>query len=130
MAISYPSNFKLPRVEGVSSSVMAGLAKTESSVHQDQRRVFLTMPHTFQLTFIMTFQEWGIWQAWVRSYAYRWFNINLPTMYAGLSVSSISPVLIRFISDISTVTLSQSVVQITVSAESAPSMTANYLGAV
>lgn len=126
----YPSTLPLPKVEGFSAMVASGLIKTEQPTHQAQRRVFSSMPHRFALTFIMSVNTWAQWNNWVVANGYRWFTMNLPTLYAGLSGTSLSPVLIRFVSEISVTTVSQTDVQITVAAETAPSMIADYLEAI
>lgn len=130
MATAYPSTLPLPKIEGFSATVSSGLIKTEMPIHQAQRRVFNTMPHQFSMTFVMSVELWALWYVWVSSNGYRWFEMNLPTMYAGLASSVLSPVIIRFVSDLSAVNVSQTDVQVTVAAEIAPSMIADYLGAV
>ena len=127
---AYPSDYPQPKIEGFAASVASGLIKTEDPIHQAQRRVFSTMPHTFALTFVMSVDDWALWHNWASSNGYGWFEINLPTMYAGLAATTLSPVLIRFISDVSAVAVSLNNVQVTVTAEIAPSMIVGYMEAV
>lgn len=126
----YPSTFPLPKIEGFTATVASGLIKTEQPTQQAQRRVFSTMPHRFSLTFVMSVTTWALWHNWVASNGYRWFAMNLPTMYAGLVAADLSPVLIRFTSDLSVTTVSLTDVQITVTAEIAPSAIVAYMEAV
>lgn len=129
MATAYPSTFPLPKIDGFSASVASGLTKTQDPSHQVQRRVFVNMPHTFSLTFVMGVTTWALWHNWVVANGYTWFTMNLPTMYAGLLSAQISPVLIRFTSNPSASTVSLSDVQITISAEIAPSAIDAFLEA-
>lgn len=124
MATAYPSTLPLPKVEGFSVTVAAGLIKTEMPSHQAQRRVFNTMPHKFSLTFVMSVETWAVWYNWASDNGYRWFDLYLPTMYAGREFRDIAPITVRFISDLAAANISQTHVQVTVTAESAPS--ANY----
>lgn len=127
---AYPSTLPMPQIEGFSAMVSSGLIKTEEPTHQAQRRVFSSMPHRFGLTFVMSVSAWAQWHSWAVTNGYRWFTMNLPTLYAGLSGTSLSPVLVRFVSDISVTTVSLTDVQITVAAETSPSMIVDYLEAV
>jgi len=107
-----------------------GVIRADGPTDQAQRRVFNTMPQTFQLTFIMSVEDWGPWYNWAKDNGWRWFEIDLPTCYAGLAGTSLSAVLIRFTSDLSAVNIASDAVRITVSAEMAPSMISQYLDAV
>ena len=127
---AYPSTLPSALLDGFSASVAMGVIRADLPMHEAQRRVFNTMPHTFSLTFKMSVSDWGTWYQWVSLYAYGWFTMNLPTMYAGLTAQLVSPVLIRFTSDLSAVNVTGSDVQITVAAEIAPSMISGYLGAI
>lgn len=124
----YPATLPAPLINGYSLTVASGVIRSEIDTAQAQRRVFSTMPHTYTLTFIMTVAQLGAWQQWADTYGYRWFEISLPSFYAGNDNLRISPVIIRLTSGISASNLSQDVVQIAVSAEMAPSMFAHYLG--
>lgn len=99
-------------------------------MHQAQRRVFTTMPHAIALSFVMTVTQWGIWEPWVKSNAYDWFEIDLPSLYSGQLGKRLSPHLIRFTSGLSVINVTESSVQISVTAEFAPSMITKYLDAV
>ncbi len=127
---AYPDSYPQPLLEGFSAMVAMGVIRSDMPSHQAQRRVYTTMPHTFSLTFVMSVTEWALWYQWAGVYGYRWFTMNLPTLYAGQAGDTLSPVLIRFNSDISAVSVSTESVQVTVSAETAPSMIGTYLGAV
>jgi hypothetical protein len=124
---AYPSTFPLPAAEGLRFSVGSGLVRAEGSTNQAQRRVFDTMPHVFEMTFVMGLRTFSLWWDWAMLNGFRWFDMNLPTMYAGQAGTALSAVTIRFVSDISTVFVAQDTVQVSVSAESAPSMIADYL---
>ena len=121
METFYPSDLPLPKIEGFSAEVASGLIKTETPTHQAQRRVFSTMPHRFSLTFILSFQKWATWYSWASGNGYRWFDLELPTMYAGMVSADIAPITVRFVSDIVASKVSLTDVQVTVMAESAPS---------
>jgi hypothetical protein len=87
------------------------------------------MPHTFTLAFVMSVQEWGEWRQWVTTYGFRWFEMNLPTFYAGNISEDVSAVLIRFTSDITASNVSATDVRVNVEAELAPSAIAAWLEA-
>ena len=128
--VYYPSGYPQPLIAGFSASIAMGVIRAQGPTDQAQRRVHTTMPHTFSLTFIMSVAQWGLWNQWVMANGYNWFFMSLPTFYAGLSSGTLSPVLIRFTSGIMANNVSGSDVQVTVTAESAPSMIAQYLEAV
>ena len=100
METFYPSDLPLPKIEGFSAEVASGLIKTETPTHQAQRRVFSTMPHRFSLTFVLSFQKWATWYSWASGNGYRWFDLELPTMYAGMVSADIAPITVRFVSGI------------------------------
>lgn len=129
MATAYPSTLPLPKIEGFTATVASGLIKTDTPTQQAQRRVFKNMPHRFSLTFTMGATTWATWHNWVMNNGFRWFTMNLPTMYAGLLSAQISPVLIRFVSNPAMTPVSLSDVQITIAAEIAPSAIDAYLEA-
>jgi magnesium-transporting ATPase (P-type) len=130
MPTAYPTTLPLPKVEGFSTAVRSGLIKTDNPSHQAQRRVFTNMPMRFALTFTMTVNTWSVWHGWVMANGFRWFTMRLPTMYAGLAGTALSPVLIRFVSDPVASTVSLTDVQIVVQAETAPSAIDAYLDAI
>ena len=103
MATSYPTTFPSPQLDGLSAMVDMGLIKTDRPMNQAQRRLYATMPHTFSLTFNMSISTWGLWYNWVIANGFRWFTINLPSLYAGRTGDWASPVLVRFTSDLSAV---------------------------
>ena len=127
MATSYPTTFPSPQLDGLSAMVDMGLIKTDRPMNQAQRRLYATMPHTFSLTFNMSISTWGLWYNWVIANGFRWFTINLPSLYAGRTGDWASPVLVRFTSDLSAANITATDVRITVMAEAAPSMIATYL---
>lgn len=126
MATAYPSTFPAPLISGFSMSVASGVIRAPMEGAQSQRRVFSTMPHVVSLSFAMSLTQWATWQPWVKSNAYGWFSLNLPSMYAGLDDNITSPTLIRFISPVTSVNMSDEYVQLSVAAEFAPSMIARF----
>lgn len=130
MPTSYPADLPAPLLEGFSGTVQMGVVRAEGATDQAQRRVYASMPHSFSLTFVMSAAQWAAWYAWVSVYGYRWFLMDLPTLYAGLAGQDLSPVLIRFTSDISSGPVSGREVQVSVAAETAPSMISQYLAGV
>ena len=127
MATSYPTTFPSPQLDGLSAMVDMGLIKTDRPMNQAQRRLYATMPHTFSLTFNMSVATWGLWYTWVISNGFRWFTMNLPSLYAGRTGDWASPILIRFTSDLSAANITATDVRVNVTAEMAPSMIATYL---
>lgn len=130
MPLSYPSSFACPLLSGFNISVAAGVLRAQEPGAQVQRRAFDTMPHVFQLSFAMSVTDWSAWQAWVTDNAFDWFNMDLPSMYAGLAKTQKTPTLIRFVSPISVSTLTEQHVQLSVTAEMAPSMIRKYREAI
>lgn len=127
MATAYPTTLPSPAFNGFSATVAMGAIRATGATDQAQRRVFTSMPHVFSLTFNMSVSTWGLWYSWVLANGYRWFTINLPTFYAGQTSANLSPVLVRFTSDISAANITGNDVQVNVMAESAPSMISTYL---
>lgn len=130
MATQYPSTYPCPTLSGFSAVVSMGVARSEMGGNQMQRRYFSTMPHTFSLSFVMSVATWFAWQSWVMQNAYTWFEMDLPNLYASQQGLLVAPTLIRFTSPISASNLTESQVQLSVQAEMAPSMIANYLETV
>lgn len=129
MATQYPSAYPQPLVEGFVASVASGAIRSDMPTHQAQRRVFKTMPHVFNMTFIMSVTQWGEWYQWVNTYGFRWFEMQLPSMYAGRVDADVSALLIRFTSNINAVNVSATDVRITMTAELAPSAISVWLDA-
>jgi hypothetical protein len=128
MATQYPPSLPQPLVSGFTAAVGSGVLRAEPGAHQQQRRVHETMPHLFTMSFMMTVLEWDSWSRWVARYGYRWFEIEIPTMYAGSIGANKSPVLLRFTSaSITAEAVSGDTMRITVTAEIAPSMISLYL---
>ena len=127
MATQYPTTYPCPSISSFSALVSMGVARSDMGGNQVQRRVFSTMPHTFSLTFTMSVTAWTAWQRWVKDNAYGWFEMSLPSLYAGKAGSLLTPTLIRFTSPISASNVTESQVQLSVQAEMAPSMIAKYL---
>jgi hypothetical protein len=127
MPTQYPSSLPQPLVSGFGAVVASGVIRDGSDVHQEQRRVFDAMPHSFSLSFIMSLAEWDAWARWIADNGHRWFEIELPTMYAGKADQFKAPVLIRLTSNVPAATVSGEHVQVSVSAEMAPSMIDQYL---
>lgn len=130
MTTQYPPTLPEPSVTGFSASVQMGAIRSELDTHQAQRRVFTGMPHSFSLSFVMDLADWADWQRWMLANAYTWFEMRLPSLYAGKVAQDTSLLLIRLTSNISTTMLAQDTVRCSVSAELAPSMIAEYLEAI
>lgn len=129
MPTAYPSTLPGPVIEGFSARVAMGVLRSDDPTHQAQRRVHKTMPHSFSLVFRMTLAQWASWQLWVLANGYSWFEIDLPTLYAGRLTQNTAPALIRITSDLGATLLAADVVQVTVTAELAPSAIGTYLEA-
>lgn len=127
MPTQYPSSLPQPLVSGFGAVVASGVIRSGSDTHQEQRRVFETMPHSFTLTFIMDLSAWDAWARWIADHGHRWFEIELPTMYAGKTGLFKAPVLVRLTSDVPAAMVSGEHVQVAVLAEMAPSMIDQYL---
>lgn len=120
--MDYPSNFRCAQITPYSVTVDMGLLRTPMDGGATrQRRLYRTMPHAFQLAFIMTVQELGEWQAWVNENAYDWFVMpKLESMYAGLAGAIATPHTIRFTSNLTYDNPAYGWVSVKVSAELAP----------
>jgi hypothetical protein len=105
-----------------------GVVRSDDVTHEQQRRVFKSMPHTFSLVFILSLGEWAQWKAWVTENGYRWFEIALPTLYDGRVDGTLA--VIRLTSEVSASLRANDVVQVSVTAELSPSMVSNYLANV
>jgi hypothetical protein len=127
MTILYPATLPQPTIVGLAATVAAGVIRAETGSHQEQRRVFKTMPHTFSLSFVMDLPDWDAWSRWVNENAFTWFLIWIPSLYSGRDGDTAGPVLLRFISGIPAAMVSGEHVQVSVRAEMAPSMLAQYL---
>jgi len=130
MPAKYPSDFPCVQITGYRADVAMGAARTEIPMAQVQRRVFNTMPHAIALSFVMTVTQWGAWENWVKTNAYDWFDMDLPSLYSGRLSKRLSPHTIRFTSGLTVVNVTESSVQISVTAEFSPSMITQYLDAV
>ena len=130
MATKYPVSFPCPLINGYRMSVASGVIRSDMSFHQAQRRVFTTMPHAIVLSFMMPVTMWANWQQWVTNNAFKWFEMNLPSMYAGLAGTRTTATLIRFTGNVTADSVTEQHVQVTVTAEMAPSMIGKYLEAV
>lgn len=128
MSTQYPSDFPCVQISGFTFTVASGVIRAPGP-HQKQRRVFNTMPHEGNLSFVMPVSQWGIWHDWVKTNAYKWFEMNLPSMYAGLVSQRMTGHLVRFTSMISVENVTEADVRASVSAEFSPSMIARYLEA-
>jgi hypothetical protein len=126
MPTQYPSTLPGPTLAGFGARVGMGVIRAQDPTHEQQRRVFKSMPHFFSLSFTLSLEQWAQWQSWVNDNGYRWFEIELPTLYSGQVAET--PAVIRLTSEISASAAAHDVVQVSVTAEMAPSMIANYLG--
>ena len=127
MTTQYPSSLPQPLLQGFSMMVASGVIRSDMDTHQQQRRVFSNMPHVFSMSFIMSIVEWEAWARWVDDYGFRWFQIELPTMYAGRDDLDKKATLIRMTSIGAAAPVSGQHVQIAVTAEIAPSAIAEYI---
>lgn len=98
----YPAEFRCAQISPYSIAVDMGVLRTPmDSGLKRQRRLYRTMPHTFQLEFVMTVPELGQWQPWVNQYAYDFFTMNkLESYFAGKLGEISSPHSVRFIGDL------------------------------
>ena len=124
---AYPSTLPGPVIEGLGAQVAMGVLRSDMDTHQAQRRVFQTMPHGFSLVFRMTLAEWAQWQLWALASGYQWFTLDLPSLYAGRASLNTAPLRVRFTSGFNATLLAADVVQVTVTAETAPSAIGEYL---
>lgn len=127
MTTQYPSSLPQPLLQGFSMVVASGVIRSDMETHQQQRRVFSTMPHVFSMSFVMSIVEWEAWARWVDEYGFRWFQIDLPTMYAGRDDLDKKATLVRLTSIGAAAPVSGQHVQIAVTAEIAPSAIAEYI---
>ena len=127
MPTAYPSTLPQPLIAGFGAVVASGVIRDESPAHQEQRRVFTTMPHSVSLSLVMGLTEWDAWARWVNENGFTWFEMSLPSLYAGRTGDDLSAVLIRFTSNVPAAAVSGEHVQVTMQAEFAPSMIAQYL---
>jgi hypothetical protein len=125
MPTAYPSTLPGVTLAGFGARVAMGVIRADDTTHEQQRRVFKTMPHTFSLAFVMSLVEWAQWKSWMTENGYRWFEIAIPTLYDGQVDGT--PAVIRLTSEISASMLAHDVVQVSVMAEMAPSMIDKYL---
>jgi hypothetical protein len=130
MPTLYPATRPDPVISGLGATVAMGVIRSDMDTHQVQRRVFNTMPHAFTLSFVLTLTQWATWQQWALENGYGWFEINLPSLYAGNLLQNTSLAVVRFTSNFSATTLAADVVQVNVTAEMAPSMIADYYEAL
>lgn len=102
MAETYPAHFRCAQITPYRVQVDMGVLRTPmDSGLQRQRRLYKTMPHVFQLEFVMTVVELGDWQPWVNQYAYDYFVMpRLESWYAGAIGEISSPHSVRFISNL------------------------------
>jgi hypothetical protein len=128
MPTAYPSTLPGPTLAGFGARVAMGVIRADDVTHEQQRRVFKSMPHTFSLAFVMSLVEWAQWKAWVTDNGYGWFEIDIPTLYDGRVDGT--PAVIRLTSEVTASMLAHDVVQVSVTAEMAPSMIDNYLANV
>jgi hypothetical protein len=127
MAEQYPASLPKPLLNGYGFAVASGVIRSGTDTDQAQRRVFDTMPHTFTLSFLLTVSEWWTWSQWVADYGHGWFEIDIPTLYAGRIDLNVSTVLVRLISGVSAEAIGQECIRASVAAELAPSAIAAYL---
>ena len=100
--ITYPAEFRCAQITPYQVTVDMGVLRTPmDSGLPRQRRLYRTMPHTFQLEFIMTVPELGAWQRWVNAHAYDYFTMaKLESYFAGLVGEIAAPHSVRFTSNL------------------------------
>jgi hypothetical protein len=100
--VTYPETFRCAQWTPYQIAVDMGLLRTEmDGGGARQRRLYRTMPHKFQLEFVMTAVELGAWQRWVNSYAYDFFTMaRLESWHSGTVGEISSPHSVRFIGDL------------------------------
>lgn len=125
MATQYPSDFPHPTIAGFGITVASGVIRADMTMHQLQRRLYKTMPHTFSLRFVLSTEQWFDWQRWVTDNGFKWFEMSLPSMYAGRTFSCSSPLLVRITSDVQVTAITRDHFEVLVTAESAPSVPAS-----
>jgi len=96
--ITYPTEFRCAQIANYRVAVDMGVLRTPmDSGLPRQRRLYRTMPHTFQLEFIMTVPELGAWQRWVNAHAYDYFTMGkLESYFAGVMGEIATPHSVRF----------------------------------
>jgi len=84
-----------------------------------QRKTFDTMPTEFNLSFVMDYNDWGAWMAWVNQNAYAWFLMDIPNQTSAAAGKTLCTGTgeIRFISDVTWSIVGEGSVQATVAAE-------------
>lgn len=126
---TYPSTFPCAMIDGYNMTVASGVIRS-GHPGQAQRRVFNTMPHTINLSFTMPVSDWNAWFDWMKSNGYRWFDMSLPSLYAGLENARMSVHVIRLVSQMSAENITDKQVRVSVVAEMSPVMIDKYLEAV
>ena len=123
MAITtYPVTFPCPLIQGYRSESDMGVLRADfDNGRSRQRRKYTTMPTRIQMLFTVPLTALNMWQIWVNEFAYDWFYCPAVT-YANADPAHPhdSPVIVRFISDLSWSPATADFVTITVRAEMAP----------
>lgn len=125
----YPAEFPCVQIDSYQMVAGSGVIRA-GNPHQSQRRVFNTMPHTINLSFTMPVSGWNAWFDWMKSNGYRWFDMNLPSLYAGLENARMSVHAIRLVSQMSAENMTDKQIRVSVVAEMSPVMIDKYLEAV
>jgi hypothetical protein len=96
--VTYPAEFRCAQINPYRVTVDMGVLRTPmDSGLPRQRRLYRTMPHAFQLEFVMTVPELGAWQRWVNAHAYDYFTMaKLESYFAGLVGEIAAPHSVRF----------------------------------
>lgn len=98
---TFPADFRLPDWADYAIAVDMGVLRTSfDSGHARQRRRYTHMPHVFSITFSLHWHMLGRFQAWWNRYAYEWFEMPVPDMYASLDEKRCSPQIVRAIGDL------------------------------
>jgi len=126
--VTYPDTFRCAQWTPYRIAVDMGLLRTEmEGGGARQRRLYRTMPHRFQLEFVMMTVELGAWQRWVNANAYDFFTMaRLESFYSGELGEISSAHSIRFIGDLEIDNPTYGWVRVKVPAELDPRQQALY----
>lgn len=112
--VMYPSHFPKPLRAGFAYYEDAGLIRADNGNGQAvQRQAFKTLPHHFNLTFVVSLTNYKNWVHWVNNNAFFWFELK-GFWYRDLECS---PLKIRFTSDLTVTPFNSNYLSVTVEAE-------------
>ena len=104
MANKYPSSFPCPLIQGTAAEIYSAAIRTPfEGGNTRQRRIHRQIPHAFKLTwFLKQVNLYGLWLNWMNVNGWDWFEMDLPSAYAGLQGKELYPHSVRLMSDLST----------------------------